>query len=131
MLSFQYLPYREYSNLTTDEKFKKIFGIVKKNKIVLMQGRLKPHEEAQLIEETMSQITKKFSGISFCTIQPGQTNGESVDEKPKENSKMPMVFKNMFYNTLFRNRDTLTIIGPANIVREIRKNPNRIDLLTK
>jgi len=130
MLSFQYLPYREYSGLTTDEKFKKIFGIVKKNKIVLMQGRLKPQEEAQLIEETMTQITKRFSGISFCTIQPGQNNSDDTEEKAKE-SKMPMVLKNTFYNMLFKNRDTLTIIGPANIVREIRKNPNRIDLLTK
>ncbi|MCD4759704.1 DUF2073 domain-containing protein [archaeon] len=128
MLSFQYLPYREYSGLTTDDKFKKIFNIVKKNKIVLMQGRLKPQEEAQLIEETMSQITKKFSGISFCTIQPGQ-NGKKISKK--DDSKVPMVLKNTFYNMFFKNRDTLTIIGPANIVREIRKNPNRIDLLTK
>lgn len=124
MLSFQYLPYREYSGLTMDQKFKKIFGIVKKNKIVLMQGRLKPQEEAQLIEETMTQITKRFAGISFCTIQPNQ-NGK------RGGAKGSSMFKDTFYNLFLKNRDTLTIIGPANIVREIRKNPNRIDLFTK
>ncbi len=123
MLSFQYLPYREYARLTMDEKFKKIFNIVKKNKIVLMQGKLKPQEEAQLIEETMTQITKKFAGISFCTIQPDQINNGK--------SKNSSLFKDVFYNLVFKNRDTLTIIGPASIVREIRKNPNRIDLFTK
>ena len=127
MLSFQYLPYREYAGLTTEQKFKKIFNIVKKNKIVLMQGRLKPEEEAQLIEQTMAQITKKFSGISFCTIQPNQ-NGNG---KKKNDARITAALKNVFYNAFLKNRDTLTIIGPANIVREIRKNPNRIDLFTK
>lgn len=126
MISFQYLPYREYSGLDTDQKFKKIFSIVKKNKIVLMQGRLKAEEEAKLIEETMTQITKRFSGISFCTIQPNQQKNGKPDE-----AKLPMILKDAFYNLFLKKRDTLTIIGPANIVREIRKNPNRIDLFTK
>jgi hypothetical protein len=125
MISFQYLPHREYSGLDTEEKLKKVFKIVKKNKIVLMQGRLKPQEEAQLIEQTMGQITKKFSGISFCTILPDK-NGKS---KRKDEGKVPMVLKSVFYNMFLRNRDTLTIIGPANLVKEIRKNPNRIDLM--
>ena len=123
MLSFQYLPHREYSGLDVEEKLKMIFKIVKKNKIVLMQGRLKPQEEARLIEETMGQITKRFSGISFCTILPEQQNGK---KKAKSNSP---IIKNMFYNMFMKNRDTLTIIGPANLVKEIRKNPNRIDLM--
>ncbi|MBT4835619.1 DUF2073 domain-containing protein [Candidatus Woesearchaeota archaeon] len=126
MLSFQYLPHREYSGLTTDEKLKKVFRIVKKDKIVLMQGRLKPHEEAQLIERTMGQITKNFSGISFCTILPEQTG---KGKKNKDEKKVPMMLKSAFYNAFLRNRDTLTIIGPANLVKEIRKNPNRIDLM--
>jgi hypothetical protein len=124
MLSFQYLPHREYSSLEVDAKLKMIFKIVKKNKIVLMQGRLKPQEEAQLIEQTMGQITKKFSGISFCTILPEKQNG-----KKKQDSKVPTIMKNAFYNMFMKNRDTLTIIGPANLVKEIRKNPNRIDLM--
>ncbi len=124
MISFQYLPHREYAGLDTEEKLKKVFKIVKKNKIVLMQGRLKPNEEARLIEETMGQITKKFSGISFCTILPDQ-NGKGK----KNDGKVPMALKSAFYNVFLKNRDTLTIIGPANLVKEIRKNPNRIDLM--
>ena len=129
MLSFQYMPHREHASLPTDEKFKKIFNIVKKNKIVLMQGRLRPEEEAELIEQTMGQITKKFSGISFCTIQPDQISGNG--NKSKKNPGVQAALKDTFYNLFFKNRDTLTIIGPANVVSDIRKNPNRIDLFTK
>ena len=125
MLSFQYLSNREYNGLDTDAKLKLIFKIVKKNKIVLMQGRLKPQEEAQLIEQTMGQITKKFSGISFCTILPEQQNGKKNGKKGQTSG----IFKNAVYNLFMKNRDTLTIIGPASLVKEIRKNPNRIDLM--
>jgi hypothetical protein len=117
------MPYREHSNLETDEKLRRILRITKQNKIILMQGRLKPSEEAKLIEETMSQITKQFSGISFCTINPGQQNGRPA--KKTFSRKL----KDSFYNMTLGKRDVLTIIGPASIVKEIRKNPSKIDLL--
>ena len=90
-----------------------------------MQGRLKPQEEAQLIEQTMGQITKRFSGISFCTILPEQQNGKKGAKKGQTSG----IFKNAVYNLFMKNRDTLTIIGPASLVKEIRRNPNRIDLM--
>lgn len=132
MLSFQYLPYRECSDLNTEQKLKKIFKIVRNKKIVLMQGKLKPEEEARLIEETMGQVTRDFPGISFCTILPGQTGKKSKD-KDVEEEKVSVVgnVRNALYNVFMKNRDALTIIGPANIVREIRKNPNQIDLFIK
>lgn len=124
MISFQYMPYREHSSLDTDAKLKKILKISKQNKIILMQGRLKPHEEARLIEETMSQITKKFAGISFCTINPNQQNGKKAKNKPFQKK-----LKDSLYNLTLGRRDILTIIGPASIVKDIRKNPTKIDLL--
>jgi len=122
MISFQYMPYREHSSLTTDEKLKRILRVTKQQKILLMQGKLRPNEEARLIEETMSQITKEFAGISFCTIAPNNGNG-------KEKEKIATKLKNNLYNLTIGKRDFLTIIGPASIVREIRKNPTKIDLL--
>lgn len=124
MLSFQYMSYREHSSLSTDDKLRKILRVARQNKILLMQGRLKPYEEARLIEETMSQITKNFSGISFCTINPN-SNGNGKQNKKPISSKI----KDSFYNMTFGKRDVLTIIGPATIVREIRKNPSKVDLL--
>lgn len=111
------MPYREHATLDTNEKLKRILRITKQNKIILMQGKLKPREEARLIEETMSQITKSFAGISFCTINPN-SNG----------NKKSFSFRDSFYNMTFGKRDVLTIIGPANVVKEIRKNPSKIDI---
>jgi hypothetical protein len=123
MISFQYIPYREHSKLDTNRKLNKIFKILRKNKIALMQGKLKPAEEALLIERTMSQITKDFPGISFCTIYPEENNNKK--------NQIGKKLKNTIYNFILGNRDCLTIIGPASIVKEIRKNPNKIDLLIK
>ena len=125
MLSFKYIPYREHSSLPSDQKSNKIFGIIKKDKIVLMQGKLKPEEEAKLIERTMGQITKEFPGISFCTLYPVvkksrkkkdffQRAGEMISEK--------------IYKTVMSKRDGLTIVGPATVIIDIRKNPSQIDL---
>ena len=36
----------------------------------------------------------------------------------------------MLYKLLLGNRQGLTIIGPATIIKEIKKNPNKIELLT-
>jgi hypothetical protein len=116
------MPYREHSHLETDEKLKRILRVTKQQKILLMQGKLKPDEEARLIEETMGQITKEFAGISFCTINPSNGNG-------KEQESFTTKLKNNIYNRTLGKRDFLTIIGPATLVREIRKNPTKIDLL--
>ena len=121
MITFEYVPYREHANLDSDEKINKILRIVKGDKIVLMEGRLKSEEEAQLIERTMEQITRSFKGVSFCTVYPNKKTKEEFSEK----------VKNAFYKILMGNRDGITIVGPASIIKEIRRNPNKIELLTK
>jgi hypothetical protein len=129
MLSFKYVPYRDHSSLNTDQKLNKIFSIVRRDKIVLMQGKLKPHEEAKLIEKTMGQITKEFPGISFCTVYPNGNNKKRKGKKKNNVAKAATsAVGNIFYKTIMGKRDCLTIVGPANIVKDIRKNPSQIDL---
>ena len=127
MLSFKYIPYREHSSLNTDQKLNKIFSVIRRDKIVLMQGKLKPNEEAKLIERTMGQITKDFPGISFCTVYP---NGNK--KRKKKNISVAKTATNAVGNVMYKafmgKRDCLTIVGPANIVKDIRKNPSQIDL---
>ena len=130
MLSFKYIPYREHYRLGTDQKLNKIFGVIRKDKIVLMQGKLKAEEEAKLIERTMSQITKDFTGISFCTIHPN-SNGKKKTKKKDFMKSASETIGNIFYKALLSDRDCLTIVGPANVIGEIRKNPSQIDLFLK
>ena len=84
-----------------------------------MQGRLKLTEETSLIERTMQEVTKEFKGIELCTIYPN-------NEKNKTSTQI----KQMLFKMFMGDRDGLTIIGPATIIKEIKRNPDKIELLT-
>ena len=119
MLTLQYVPHHEFVNLNLDDKMKKILKAVKDDKIMLIEGRLAPLEESELIKRTMAEISKRFKGIEIASLDYDFKNME-VWEKVK---------KNLAY-MLLRRRSGLTIVGPASIVREIKKDPNKIELLT-
>lgn len=120
MVTFQFIPYHDIENLGSAKRVNKLLNIVKEDKIVLMEGRLQKEEEADLIEITMEEITPKFKGIELSVVYPDrtkQTAGQKV--------------KGAFANFLLGDRQGMTIIGPANIVKKIEKNPNKIELFTK
>ena len=119
MLTLQFVPHHEVQGLTTENKLRKLLNIVKTDKIVLMEGRLDPGEEAQLIEKTMELINKSFKGIEICTVYPQERNLDFVKMVRREVMKM------------FGYKGGLTIIGPATLVREIKRDPNKIELLTR
>ena len=120
MLALQYLPFNEIENLSSEKRISKILNIVKKNRIVLMQGRLKPTEEAGLIERTMEEVNKEFKGIELCTVFP----------ENEKSGKVSKQLKQMFVKLFIGDREGLTIIGPATIIKEIKRNPDKIELLT-
>ncbi len=119
-LSIQFLPYSEIRGLGSDERIKKILAIVLGNNILILQGRLRPEEEARLIGDTMAMIgyVKDFRGIELAVIE-GNGN-EGIMDKMRKN-----VLKVISGGEL----GTITIVGPATIVKEIKKNPKKIELL--
>ena len=119
MLTLQFVPYSDIAPLNSEERIDKILGIVKKENIVLMQGRLKPEEETKLIQITMEMINKNFKGIEICTIYP--------EEK---NMKVFRKFTQGVVKSILGHSDGITIIGPASIVKEIRRDPDKIHLFT-
>ena len=118
-LTLQFVPHNELNNLSSYEKIKKILKIVKENKIVLVEGKLKSEEQAMLIQRTMEQIDKKFKGIEIATI-----------EGKEENAVFEIMKKNIA-RVLLGDKFGFTIVGPASIVKEIKKDPNKIELFTK
>jgi hypothetical protein len=60
MLTLQFVPYTEIEQLSSARRIQKLLNIVKQNKIVLLEGRLKKEEETDLIEITMEEIDDKF-----------------------------------------------------------------------
>src|SRR3989344_2035416 len=118
MLTLQFIPYKEINNLTTSGKIKKILDLVKENKIVLVEGKLRSNEEAALIEKTMENVSRSFKGIELCTI------------KAEEDYGLISKFKAGMVSLLVGNRQGFTIIGPAAIIKEIRKDPTKVQLFT-
>jgi hypothetical protein len=120
MLTLQYIPYNEIEELDSEKRIAKLMKAVKSNKIVLMEGRLKSSEEAELIRKTMEEINEDFKGIELSVINTASPDMRLIKR-----------IKAKFVNALLGNRNGLTIIGPAKIVKEIKQDPDKIQLLTE
>jgi hypothetical protein len=118
--SIQFLPYTEIRELDSDERIKKILGIILSNNILILQGRLTSNEEARLIGDTMAMIghIKDFRGIELAVISGNGKEGFF--------SKMTKGIANALAGGDF---SAITIIGPATIVKEMKRNPKKIELL--
>ena len=118
--AIQFLPYSEIRNLNSDERIRKILGIILGNNLLILQGRLSSNEEARLIGDTMAMIghVKNFRGIELAVIS-GNGN-ESVWGKMKKGIANALAGGDL---------GAITIIGPATIVKEIKRNPKKIELL--
>ncbi len=119
MLTLQFVPYSDIEDLSIDERIKKILGIVKDEKIIVMEGRLRKSEEAELIKATMEKINSKFKGIEISVVYP-ENRGATLGKK----------FKSTLAELLLGERQGLTVIGPASLIKEIKKDPDKIQLFT-
>jgi hypothetical protein len=117
--SIQFLRYSDIKDLDTDKRMRKILGIILQNNILLLQGKLKPEEETRLIGDSMNLIghVNNFRGIELAVIGNGDNLGIL--------SKMKLgLIKALSGGEI----NAITIVGPASIVKEIKKNPKKIEL---
>jgi len=119
MITIEFVPYSEIEGLSSIGRIRKLLKIAKENKIVLLEGRLRKEEEAELVKTTMEEIDDEFKGIELGVIYPdeGQLN---FLKKLRLN----------LVNLVLGYRAGFTVIGPASIVKEIKKDPKRIELFT-
>lgn len=122
MLTLQFVPYSEIESLSAIGRIRKLLNIAKQGKIVVLQGRLRREEEAELIKTTMEEINKDFAGIELAVLYPST----------KKNSLTPVkLLKQEVVNFLVGDRLGMTIIGPANLVKDIRRDPDKIQLMMR
>ncbi len=121
MLTLQIVPYSEIAELSSIGRIRKLLNLAKQNKIVLLQGRLKREEEAELIKVTMEEINRDFKGIELAVI----------DDNGSKNTKGVEAVRSTLSHIFLGDRQGLTIIGPANVVKAIRKDPRKVELLTQ
>ena len=119
-LSLQVLPFSEFEDMGISERVRKILKLILENKIIILHGRLRVEEEARLIEDTMALVdhVKNFKGIELAVIEPDLRD------------------KGVFYKLRHRlaksiigsDNSALTIIGPASVIREIKRDPKKLEL---
>lgn len=99
--------------MTAMEKIRLILDGVKDGKIIVLERGLTPTEEAKLIEMTMTEITPEdFPGIEIESY-PSSQNQKLIDR--------------IFRKPVVRTR--LTVIGPANQLKTLRKDRDLISAL--
>ena len=120
--SIQFIPYSEIRDLDISRRIRKILNIVLGNNILIIQGKLEPEEETRLIEDTMAMIghVKNFKGIELAVISGNGNRGGGFFGRFKRNLANTIAGEDM---------GAITIVGPATIVKEIKKNPRKIELL--
>ena len=118
-LSIHVMQFSEVKDMGIAERVKKILNLVLGNKIIIFHGRLRAEEEARLIEDTMAMVdhVKNFSGIELAVIEP-DIRDESIFVKMKYGIAKRLVGENT----------ALTVIGPASIIKEIKRDPKKIEL---
>ena len=119
-LSLHVLPFAEMKDLNVAERVKKILNLVLGNKIVILHGRLKPEEETRLIEDTMAMVdhVRNFKGVELAVIEP-DLKSESLFIKLKYNIAKRLV----------GDSSSITVIGPAAVIREIQQDPKKLELM--
>ena len=120
MLTLQFIPYHEIEDASSQSRVDKLLDVVKNDRIIVLEGRLRSEEEAELIKRTMESIDQKFTGIELSVVYPEQ-----------KSSSLHKRLKQLLVNMVLGDRRGLTIIGPANVVKEIKQDPDKIQLFTK
>jgi hypothetical protein len=91
------------------EKISMIVDRVKEGDLMVIEGGLKPEEEAELIETTMREIdVENFMGIDIYTLEK--------DEKS-------------FLGLSKRKTVGITIIGPANVMKTVKRKSNFLSMV--
>ncbi|RMD66071.1 DUF2073 domain-containing protein [Candidatus Pacearchaeota archaeon] len=121
-LSLHLIPFSEIAELSIAQRVRKILSLVLGNKIVILQGRLRAEEEARLIEDTMAMVehVKNFKGIELAVIEPNLSNASFF-----------VKMKHRIARSLVGDNSALTVVGPASVIKEIKKDPRKLELMIR
>ncbi|HDH41418.1 MAG TPA: DUF2073 domain-containing protein [Candidatus Altiarchaeales archaeon] len=114
-IEIEFISSEMLDNKNENEKMRFILEKIKKNKILVIEESLSSLEETHLIEETMSQIDEKFSGIEVSTLKERTSRG----------------IRDRLIRLLGGRTGGLTVIGPSRLIKKVKKEPQKILLLAE
>lgn len=102
---------KSFNDLDSEKRINTIITAVKKNKIIVLEEGLTREEERELFSRVMKEIgrSKSFTGIEIASL------GQELD-----------AFRSGVIKMLGGKAKGLTIVGPEKLVREIKRDPEKI-----
>lgn len=113
MLKIRYISIDRLNSLKTQSKIDLIIRHIKDNNIIIIDGRLKSKDEAELIRRTMTDLHKDFQifhGVEMASLQDSF--------KTKTN----------LMNFFRKESKGITIIGPASIITGMKQQSDHIEM---
>ncbi len=101
------------ANQTGAEKIRFILSTVRQDKIIVLEQALTPAEEKELITQTMGSVSKRFPGIEVS----------SLSDAPAQDLRSMLI-------KMLGGKTGLTVVGPSNLVKQIKRDPGKLRLLT-
>ncbi len=110
-LQIEFISSEALKPMDQEERTEYILRNVTKNKIIVLDGMLSPIEEKSLIRETMKRIDGKFPGIEISTLGKNEWD-----------------IRTKIIKMLGGSLGGITVIGPSKLVKQIKKQPDKLNL---
>jgi uncharacterized protein len=108
-LKMDFLSSNALKTRTSMEKISMVVERVKEGDLVVIEGGFTPEEEAELIETTMREIdVENFMGIDIYTLEKDKSSFLGLSKKKTVG---------------------ITIIGPANVMKTVKKKSNFLSMI--
>lgn len=100
------------NSMSSSARIAYLLKVIRSGSLIVLEERLGAEDEKLLIEETMNIIDDRFTGIEISSL-----GGGSAD------------WKDAIIRMLGGKTSGLTVIGPAKMIKAIKKDTNKINLL--
>lgn len=118
-MGVQVLSHSLLKGMDSSKKLDKIFDIVKKGDVVMLEGRLTADEETVLISKALRNVSGKFSGIEIAFLEG------------KKSKTLTENIRGKLLKLIAGDRFGLTVVGPSKLIKEIKMNPDKLEILFK
>jgi hypothetical protein len=112
------LSFNSLMELSSKERLDKLLALVKKGDLVVFEGRLDSDEELTLTTKALQSVSGKFTGIEIAYL--GAQNLSVVER-----------IKHSLVKVLSGKSPGLTVVGPSKTIKEIKMDPNNLEILLK
>lgn len=111
-LGIEFVSTKILNGMDNNEATEYLLKVIKRGDMVVLDEKLHPEQERELFKRTMELIDDDFTGIEISSIGDSETS-----------------WKNSIIKLLGGKTTGLTVIGSAKIIKKIKNEKDKINLL--